>query len=59
MAGEIKLDALIPQEMAEKAEMLGVMKASMLFFPLFVLSILAGAYISLGAMFATVAYAGL
>jgi formate/nitrite transporter FocA (FNT family) len=42
--------------MAEKAEMIGVTKAKMAFLPLLVLAILAGAYISLGAMFATVTY---
>lgn len=56
MAGEIKFDALLPREMAEKAEMIGVAKANMPFLPLLVLAILAGAYISLGAMFATVTY---
>ncbi len=56
MAGEIKFDALLPREMAEKAEMIGVTKANLPFLPLLVLAILAGAYISLGAMFATITY---
>jgi formate transporter len=48
----------MPQEMAEKAEAIGVRKAGMAFLPLFGLAILAGAFIGLGAMFATTVYAG-
>jgi formate/nitrite transporter len=48
----------MPQEMAEKAEAIGVRKAGMAFFPLFTLSILAGAFIGLGAMLATTVYTG-
>ncbi|HEY3345611.1 MAG TPA: formate transporter FocA [Anaerolineaceae bacterium] len=58
MSGEINVDALMPQEMAEKAEAIGVRKAGMAFLPLFGLAILAGAFIGLGAMFATTVYAG-
>jgi formate/nitrite transporter len=47
------MDALLPQEMAEKAEAAGVRKAALSFIPLFTLAILAGAFIALGAMFAT------
>lgn len=47
------MDALLPQEMAEKAEAAGVRKAALSFLPLFTLAILAGAFIGLGAMFAT------
>ena len=53
MSMEIRLDALLPQEMAEKAESIGVRKAELSFLPLLALAILAGAFISLGAMFAT------
>jgi formate/nitrite transporter len=55
---EINIDSLLPQEMAEKAETIGVRKASLDFAPLFGLSLLAGAFIGLGAMFATTVYAG-
>ena len=47
------MDALLPHEMAEKAEATGVRKAALPFLSLFALSILAGAFIGLGAMFAT------
>jgi formate transporter len=55
---EINIDSLLPQEMAEKAETIGVRKAALDFAPLFGLSLLAGAFIGLGAMFATTVYAG-
>jgi formate transporter len=58
MSEEIRIDAFMPQEMAEKAEAIGVRKAGTPFLPLFALSILAGAFIGLGAMFATTVYAG-
>jgi formate/nitrite transporter len=50
---EERMDALLPQEMAEKAEAAGVRKAALSFLPLFTLAMLAGAFIGLGAMFAT------
>ncbi len=53
MSLENRIDALLPQEMAEKAETAGVRKAALSFLPLFALAILAGAFIGLGAMFAT------
>ena len=52
------LDALMPAEMAVKAENVGVRKAELPFDKLFVLAILAGAFIGLGAEFATVAFTG-
>ena len=58
MTQEMSVDALIPQEIAEKAEAIGVRKAALPFWPMFALSILAGAFIGLGAMFATVTAAG-
>jgi formate transporter len=58
MPQEINIDSLIPQEMAEKAVTIGVRKVGLDFMPLLVLSILAGAFIGLGAMFATTVYAG-
>ena len=56
--GEIHFDALLPPEMAARAETLGVRKAEMPFLKMFMLSVLAGAFISLGAMFATTIGAG-
>lgn len=48
------MDALLPSEMAEKAESIGVKKAAMPFWTMFALAVLAGAFIALGALFATV-----
>jgi formate transporter len=53
MSFEVRLDALIPQEMAEKAVAIGVRKAALSFLSMFALALLAGAFIGLGAMFAT------
>jgi len=58
MSQEMSVDALIPQEMAEKAEAIGVRKAATSFWPLFALAVLAGAFIALGAMFSTTTAAG-
>jgi formate/nitrite transporter len=55
---EIRIDALLPQEMATRVEYLGVRKAEMPFLKMFMLAILAGAFISLGAIFATTVGAG-
>lgn len=55
---EFNVDALLPQEMAKKAETIGVRKAALKFFPLFTLAVLAGAFIAIGAMFATVTASG-
>ena len=52
------IDALLPQEMAEKAEAIGVRKSETPFFAMFTLSLLAGAFIGLGAMFSTITAAG-
>lgn len=52
------LDALLPADIARAAEGVGVAKATMRFDRLFVLGVLAGAFISLGAMFSTVVTAG-
>lgn len=52
------LDALPPLEMARKAEQVGVVKAGMSIANTFALSVLAGAFISLGAIFATTVTAG-
>lgn len=52
------LDALPPREMARKAEQVGVSKAGLSTIETFVLSILAGAFIALGAIFATTVTTG-
>ncbi len=55
---DIQFDALIPADMAAKAEQLGVKKAHLNPVSMFVLAILAGAFIALGAIFATTVAAG-
>ena len=52
------IDALVPQEIAVKAEAAGVQKARRDATTLFVLGVLAGAFIALGGMFATTVLAG-
>jgi formate/nitrite transporter len=52
------LDALVPGEVARKAEAVGVTKAGMGKLDVFVLSVLAGAFIALGAIFSTTVVAG-
>jgi formate/nitrite transporter len=53
-----RLDALLPPEMARRAEEVGVRKASMDTVTTFTLAVLAGAFIALGGVFATTALAG-
>jgi formate transporter len=55
---EIQIDALLPPEMATRAEYLGVRKAEAPALYLFALAVLAGAFIGLGGVFATVVSAG-
>jgi formate transporter len=55
---EIRIDALLPQEMATRAEYIGARKAEMSTLTTFSLAILAGAFIALGAVFATTVAAG-
>ncbi len=52
------MDALIPAEVARKSEAVGVAKATEGALKLFVLAVLAGAFIALGAIFATTITAG-
>ncbi len=52
------LDALLPPDMAARAELIGVRKAHLNEVSMFVLAILAGAFIALGAVFATTVSAG-
>ena len=53
-----RFDALLPAEMAMKAEAIGVAKAGMSAVSTMALAILAGAFIALGAAFATTVVAG-
>ena len=53
-----RLDALLPPEMAERAEEIGGRKAALDLPRLFTLAVLAGAFIALGGVFATTALAG-
>jgi formate/nitrite transporter len=52
------LDALPPADVARKAEAVGVAKAGMAPLDVFVLAVLAGAFIALGAAFSTTVAAG-
>jgi formate/nitrite transporter len=56
--GDARIDALLPPAMAESAERIGVRKAEMHPLNMFVLAVLAGAFISLGAIFSTTVTAG-
>jgi len=58
MTDQISFDALLPPGMAAKAEDLGVKKANLKVLNMFVLGILAGAFIGIGAIFATTVAAG-
>jgi len=53
-----RIDALLPAEIAEKAEQIGVQKTRLDTITLLVLAMLGGAFIALGAMFATTVLAG-
>lgn len=54
----ISLDAILPPGMAHKAEDLGVKKAQLGIRNMFALAVLAGAFIGIGAIFATTVSAG-
>ena len=54
----LSIDAFIPPEMAVKAENVGVKKATMGWRNTFALAVLAGAFIALGAIFATTVTTG-
>lgn len=56
--GYPSFDAFLPPDMAGKAENSGVAKSNLGFFRMMALAILAGAFIALGAVFATVATTG-
>lgn len=53
-----RIDALVPAEIAIKAEHVGAQKTRLDVWSLLVLSLLAGAFIALGGMFATTVLAG-
>jgi formate/nitrite transporter len=57
-ASEFNIDALLPAEMAAKAEATGIRKAAMPLAIMFALSMLAGAFIAAGAFFSTTVVAG-
>jgi formate/nitrite transporter len=48
------IDAISPDQVAEKVKTIGVKKANMSWFPLVVLAMMAGAFIAFGAMYYTV-----
>jgi formate transporter len=58
MPNEMRIDALLPDEMATRAEYLGVRKVEAPALTTFILGILAGAFIGLGAIFSTTVAAG-
>lgn len=58
MTNELRIDALLPPEMARRAEYIGVRKAEAPALTTFILAVLAGAFIALGAVFATTIAAG-
>jgi formate transporter len=55
---EVSFDALVPAEMAVKAAETGVKKTGLDILRMFLLAILAGAFIAMGAIFATTVSAG-
>jgi formate transporter FocA len=55
---DLQFDALLPAEMAARAEQIGVKKAHLNPVSMFVLAVLAGAFIALGAIFSTTVVAG-
>ncbi|MFI5226849.1 MAG: formate transporter FocA [Candidatus Limnocylindrales bacterium] len=57
-AEDLSFDALMPAEMAARAERIGVRKAHLDAVSTFALAVLAGAFIALGAIFATTVSAG-
>ena len=56
--GEFTIDSLLPAEMAGRAEAVGIRKANMDAVTIFVLAVLAGAFIALGAIYATTVWSG-
>lgn len=58
VSNEFSTDALVPQEMARKAENIGVAKVNVGVIQIIALAMLAGAFIAFGAIFATTVTAG-
>jgi formate transporter len=58
MTDQVSFDSLLPPAMAAKAEGIGVKKAGLDTVTMFALGILAGAFISVGAIFCTTVLAG-
>ncbi len=54
---EFSIDALLPPDMAVRAEQIGIRKAAIGFYTMFALAVLAGAFIAMGAIFSTIATA--
>lgn len=54
MNSEVSLDAILPPGMASKAEDIGTKKANSQFLNVFLLAVLAGAFIAMGGIFMTV-----
>lgn len=54
MSSQISIDAFLPPEMAERMEDVGVKKANLDFWSMFMLAILAGSFIGLGAELFTI-----
>lgn len=52
------IDALLPPDIAEKAEAVGVAKSKLALVPLLTLAVLAGAFIAMGAVFSTAVMTG-
>lgn len=58
MTEQLRVDALMPAEIAQRIETVGVSKARMSARKMFALAVLAGAFIALGAVFATTVATG-
>jgi len=58
VAEQVSLDGLLPPQMAEKAENTGVAKGNLPVIQGFLLAVLAGAFIAMGAIFCTTVVAG-
>ena len=55
---EFNVDALLPGDMARRAEAIGIRKAKLDFWTMLALAVLAGAFIAAGAFYATTVWAG-
>jgi formate transporter len=55
---EVSIDALLPPQMASRAEAIGIRKAQTDFWTMLALAVLAGAFIAAGALYSTTVSAG-